>query len=160
MKENGIIRVCIYLLLTVAVPASAEQLAFDEDSLAEIEQHYAGERFLLNLWSVDCPPCRDELEIFSRLQQEDPDINLILVATDGPDLHAEAIAVLREFQLDGIVSWMYADANAERLRYSIDREWFGELPRSYFYAADSSRIAVSGVLDEARIRGWLVPSEF
>ena len=45
--------------------------------------------------------------------------------------------------------------NIERLRYSIDPDWFGELPRNYFYDANSSRIGFSGKLTEDILLEWL-----
>jgi iron complex outermembrane receptor protein len=52
------------------------------------------------------------------------------------------------------VEALFAQLNydIERLRFSIDPTWHGELPRSYFYAADDSFKAHSGILTEEKLQ--------
>jgi len=135
--------------------AAAELRPFQAGSLAEVEQHFVGEPFLLVLWSVDCAPCYGELEMLGRLKQQYPQLNLALVSTDPVAMRDETAKVLKEYRLDIPFNWIFADAHVERLRYRIDPDWFGELPRSYFYDRQHRRRGVSGVLDERQIREWI-----
>lgn len=128
---------------------------FRDDSLAAIERQYAGRPFLLVLWSRDCPICREELPLLGRLKKEHPDAPLVFVATDSPGAEADTAAILASYGLAGADAWAFADPNLERLRYRIDPEWYGELPRTYFYGPDSTRAGKSGRLDIATIRTWL-----
>jgi thiol-disulfide isomerase/thioredoxin len=142
--------VCAVLLL--AAPVRADEIRpLGADTFAHLKAQFAGRSFLVSLWSLDCPPCRQELVMLGELKRENPDFPLLLIATDPIEKRAEALAVLGQFGLDQIESWMFADAFTERLRFSIDPAWYGELPRSYFYAADQSMSAHSGILTRAMI---------
>jgi thiol-disulfide isomerase/thioredoxin len=129
--------------------------AFTADSFAQIKRERAGQPFVLALWSVDCPPCMVELDLLGRLRQEDPDLPLVLVSTDAMDLKADAEDFLRDYGLDDMTSWMFADDYAAPLRFSIDPQWYGELPRSYYFDAQHQSEAHSGIMTEAQLRSWL-----
>jgi hypothetical protein len=125
--------------------------AFGISSFAELKTELSGQPFVLSLWSVDCLPCRVELEMLGELKKQDPSFPLVLISTDSIEKREEAIYILEEYALDGIDSWMFADAFVERLRFSIDPGWYGELPRSYFYDKDHSFIAHSGILTREKL---------
>ncbi|HEX6997468.1 MAG TPA: TlpA family protein disulfide reductase [Gammaproteobacteria bacterium] len=135
--------------------ASAEQAPFDVGDLAEIERRHGGEPFLVVLWSLDCPPCRGELALLGDFRRRHPDLELVLISTDPPEAAALAAQVLSSCGLADAETYGFASRNAERLRHAIDPEWFGELPRAYFYAADGTRRGVSGALGEETLREWL-----
>lgn len=138
--------------LGVAPAARADQIRpFDIETYAAIVAEHAGRPFLVTLWSVDCPPCREELAMLGELKREQPDFPLVLIATDSIDRRADAALLLDHYGLAGFESWMFADAYAEPLRFSIDPGWYGELPRSYFYAVDRSFTAHSGVLTRGMV---------
>ena len=79
----------------------------------------------------------------------------MLVSTDTPAEREAIHATLARHGLEKVEVWMFADEFAEHLRYAVDRHWAGELPRSYFYAADGARRAVTGRPDAALIERWL-----
>ena len=139
-------------LLALALPAAAQELKpFASESLAQITASRAGQPFVLAFWSLTCAHCQQELADFGRRQTA----NLVLVSTDTP-AESEAIrATLARHGLEKVEVWVFADEFAERLHYAVDRHWAGELPRSYFYAADGSRRAVTGRPDMALIERWL-----
>ena len=143
------------LLSTLPGLTFADHRPFNPDSIKQIEQQYAGEPFLLVLWEINCFPCREEMDLLGKLKQSHPDINLVFIATDDISKQPEIVDVLAQHRLADIDSWIFADPNVERLRYSIDPEWFGELPRNYFYDTDSSRIGFSGKLAEEVMEEWL-----
>jgi len=144
------------LSITFSGAVFADHQPFTTDSLRQIEQQYAGEPFLLVIWEINCFPCREELELLGKLKQLHPEMNLSLLATDDISRITEIAIILKDNQLDQVDSWIFADPNIERLRYSIDPEWFGELPRNYFYDADSSRFGVSGRITEEVMNEWLL----
>lgn len=135
--------------------ALAEQMPFDVGDLAKIERRHGGEPFLVVLWSLDCPPCRGELALLGDFRLRHPELELVLISTDPPETAAAAAEVLAGHGLANAESYGFAARNAERLRHAIDPEWFGELPRTYFYAADGTRHGVSGALSEEMLREWL-----
>ena len=143
--------------LTVLVPsaASADHQAFQAGSLQQIEQQYAGKSFLLVLWEINCFPCHEEMALLSTLKKDHPDANVVMISTDDISKQQDITAMLEKHELSGIDSWLFADQNLEKLRYSIDPEWFGELPRNYIYDTDGSRIGFSGKLTQEVLDEWM-----
>jgi thiol-disulfide isomerase/thioredoxin len=133
--------------------------SFRSGSLAAIAAAREGKPFMLNLWSINCPPCRGEMDVLAKLVREHPKFDLVLIAADDPGDATKAQAVLAERGLSEVESWVFGEADAQRLRYEIDSGWHGELPRSYFYDAAHNRIAVSGVLKEAQLKAWIAAAE-
>lgn len=146
---------CAWLISSSAV---AEQLPFVATSMQQIERERAGERFIAVLWSTDCAPCRTELRLLSDLQRTEPELDIVLIATDPIEERALVLDVLSGYRFVAVESWIFADRNAEKLRYAVDPEWFGEMPRAYLYEADSSRRGISGALREELLLEWLAAS--
>ena len=143
------------LVTTFSLSAVAEGLSrFGPESLREIERAHAGEPFIAVVWSIDCAPCRGELELLAELAAEYPRLVAVLIATDDVERAAEAAQIASAY-LPSAESWIFADGSPERLRHAIDPEWFGEMPRAYFYGADSRRIGVSGALEREQVLAWL-----
>ncbi|MFT7130446.1 MAG: thiol-disulfide isomerase/thioredoxin [Gammaproteobacteria bacterium] len=150
-------RVCIklFLLSLFTMSADAEMKSFDADSLMAIEAKYEGKPFVLALWSIDCPPCFTELSTLAKLHQQQPELNIVLVSTDGVENEKLALQIVGQKQLGSVDNWLFSDSFVESLRYSIDPAWHGELPRSYLYKANGNRFAHSGVLTELRLIQWI-----
>jgi thiol-disulfide isomerase/thioredoxin len=152
VMRNKMVRLAGLTLLSVlgmagnALAQTDNIQAFGTTSFAQFKTALAGRPFVVSLWSIDCLPCRVELELLGNLKQSDPEFPLLLISTDSIEKHEEASDILEQYGLHNIDSWMFADAFVERLRFSIDPGWYGELPRSYFYAADHSFKAHSGIL--------------
>lgn len=142
-------------LHTSIASAEARLQPFTADILKQVEAGYAGKPFLLVLWSVHCAPCFAEMELLSEALAQQPDLPVVLVATDAPDMREHVLEVLGDYGLDGARNYHFADAIPEKLHYLIDPEWFGELPRSYRYDANHQRTAHSGTLDQAQLAQWL-----
>lgn len=126
------------------------------DTFAEIKADYAGRPFLLSLWSIDCAPCRLELKILGELKKKDPSFPLVLISADSLEQRETAYYILEEYLLADVTSWMFADNFTERLQYSIDPSWYGELPRSYLFDASHQASAHSGVLTEEQLASFLL----
>jgi len=146
-------------LLNASGLSSAQTLEskpFYHNSLKKIESSYLGQAFLLSVWSQECAPCIKELTILAELKAEYPDLNLVLISTDSIDNASINDSLLAKLgHSDTVNSWAYASEQAEKLRYSIDSNWYGEMPRSYFYDAKGERLATSGLLSEALLRSWI-----
>jgi thiol-disulfide isomerase/thioredoxin len=127
---------------------------FTADSFAAIKQRYAGQEFLLGLWSVDCPPCLVELDMMGQLLKLNPDLPFVLISTDSIADRDSALEFLEDFELDTIESWMFADSFEERLRFSIDPSWYGELPRSYFFDEQHTQKSHSGIMSRELLEEW------
>lgn len=128
--------------------------AFSTESFEEIKASFEGQEFLLGLWSVDCPPCMVEMQFMAELIQLNPDIPYVLVSADPIDQRDYSVEFLEDVGLGDKESWMFADSFVERLRFSIDPNWYGELPRSYFFDSDHAMKSHSGIVSEELLIEW------
>ena len=140
-------------LLTGAATADTF-LPFDASSLAAIRSIHADKPFVLAFWSIHCEPCRDEMGHWNALRRKYPGTPIILVATDPPAERATMIRFLARFNPGTAEQWAFADEFVERVRYSVDPSWRGELPRAYFYDASHRAVARSGSLDMQWLERW------
>lgn len=128
--------------------------AFNAVSFEEIKSSFEGEEFLLGLWSVDCPPCMVEMQYMAKLIELNPDIPYVLISTDPIEQRENSAEYLEDVGLAELKSWMFADSFVERLRFSIDPNWYGELPRSYYFDNTHGMKSHSGIVSEELLRGW------
>ncbi len=148
--------VAFLCLLSMGASGSAADLRpFDEGSLATIRETHAGRPFVLVLWSVHCPPCRDEMALIRDRVASRPGVAAVFVSTDPPAEHAAAQALWDAQGMDGHAGWAFAHDYLERLRWSIDPAWAGELPRLYRYEADHSRRGHSGRIEPGAFEAWM-----
>ncbi len=107
---------------------------------------------ILALWSAECVHCKKNLALFAAMAKAAPGLRLLTLAVEpaGPDLGA----ILDRFGVPG-ARFAYGDDAPERLAFAIDPDWRGELPRTLFFDGRGGVKAVSGVVDEARVRELL-----
>ena len=153
---TGWLAACAAALLLAAggVPA-AELRPFDAGSMAALRAAQAGKPFVLAFWSVHCEPCREELAHWGAWSRSQPGVRFVLVATDTAADRELAESFLARRDLGRVETWAFADAYLERLRWSVDPKWRGELPRAYFYDAGHRAEARSGRLDPGWVEAWL-----
>ncbi|NQZ12179.1 MAG: TlpA family protein disulfide reductase, partial [Algicola sp.] len=85
-----------------------------------------------------------------------PQLPVVLINADGDaQLTQEREALIAKYGLDGLTNLHFVDGKATKGRFVLDPSWYGELPRSYFYQADGSRKAKSGLVSEADLTLWL-----
>ncbi|MEW6313986.1 MAG: TlpA family protein disulfide reductase [Pseudomonadota bacterium] len=145
---------CLGLCVCVATQAQ-EVRPFMRGSQQAIVAAHQGQSFVLALWSLDCAHCRDDLALLGKLQAKYRKIKVVLVATDAPARQREIQAVARQYRLHRAESWVFADSFVERLRYEIDPQWYGELPRTYFFDTHGQATAVSGKLAPQATEDWV-----
>lgn len=93
--------------------------------------------------------------MLGKLIESHPALKLVLVSTDSPDDRKELLSVINGKGVANAEAWVFSRASSSRLRYEVDRIWYGELPRSYFFDGQQNRQAVSGVLDQEAVELWL-----
>lgn len=147
----------IALCLTGAAIAQAADApkAYHSGGLAQIAKTYQGKPFVAVLWSLECSVCMKELDLLAKVLREHPGMNMVLISTDEASNGGEVSAVLEMHGLAKAESWIFAEDDAQRLRYEIDPSWYGELPRSYFYDAAHKRVSISGAVDALHFDAWL-----
>lgn len=143
------------LLATLFVGvAAADVRPFVAGSLKQIQSEHAGRPFILTLWSGTCVHCPAELKALGELARKHPGLDIVLVAADTPDEAAQLEKLAQGYGLGKQSQWVFADAQPERLRFDIDRRWYGELPRTYFFDARHQREGRSGVIAPAHLENW------
>ncbi|NOX09394.1 MAG: TlpA family protein disulfide reductase [Gammaproteobacteria bacterium] len=146
---------CIFLSLPVISGTQDQLRHFVSGSYSDIVLRYQNSSFILVFWSIDCPPCYEELTMLGGLYKQYPVLPVVLVSTDGLDVRTEVEVLISEKGLTGLESWIFTDSLSERLRFEVDKYWYGELPRSYFFSKNQPRHAVSGRLSHAYLMKWL-----
>jgi thiol-disulfide isomerase/thioredoxin len=141
-------------LLASAAAKAAELRVFTSRSFAEIREAGAGRPFVVAFWSTTCSPCAEEMTVLAQLHRAHPAVKVVLVAADGPELQSKVKRFLARHDLGDIETWQFGDEAEERLRYSVDHAWRGELPRAYFFGADGAVIMRSGVPDQKWASDW------
>ncbi len=152
MKYLYTLLLCLYAVCTLA---AQDTKPFVQGSLQSILSTHQGKPFILALWSLDCSHCRDDLALLGKLHQSHAEVEVVLVATDTPARHEEIEAVRKTYRLKHLESWVYADTFTERLRYEIDPQWYGELPRTYFFDAAGHALAISGKFNRTQLMHWI-----
>ncbi len=143
------------------LPLPAEQSAtvdpalldFVSGSMAQISTRQQPP-YIISFWSIDCPPCYKEMKMWRELEKQYPSMKVILISTDTLEFREEVIQTTTDLGVAHFESWQFADS-AERLRFEIDRHWFGELPRTYFHDRNGNTEAISGLLNRDAVEQWL-----
>jgi thiol-disulfide isomerase/thioredoxin len=137
-------------------PAAEELHPFVRGSWKSILSAHAGKPTVVHFWGVTCGPCRIEMPAWGRLLQERPDLSLVVINADlVPNEPGAVRAMLAQTGLARAENWTFGDGFVERLRYEIDPQWQGDIPRTLLIARDGSITVIEGVADPANIRTWL-----
>lgn len=145
----------LLLCASSVVAAAQEAKHFVRGSYQEIVAARAGKPFIVSLWSLDCVHCRDDMALFRNMLKKYPGLDLVLIATDTPEQSPAISRTLQQYRLGRSASWVFADSYTERLRFEVDGQWYGELPRTYFFDAQGHATAISGKLDRAQTERWV-----
>lgn len=143
--------------------ATPEAQPLQRGGYQKIVASHAGKPFIVALWSVSCTHCAEDMALFEQLAKKYSVFNLVLISTDTPEQEAAIARTLNHYHLGStgqerlakIESWVFADSYTERLRYEVDAQWYGELPRTYFYDAKGKAVGISGVLDAQETELWV-----
>jgi len=157
MKRNIILSLVLAAILLLTASFARAEIPlnnFETHSYKAITTQYHGESFLLVLWSVDCPPCIEELPALARFHQANPRANLVMVSTDSKNQQEDIKYLMEKHGLADIQHWVFYGDSVQAIRFSIDPLWYGELPRSYFHHDKNERQARSGRLDEDTLSAW------
>lgn len=154
---SKVLNIIICAITFFSYSVLANVAPFNGDVFDQIKNKNLGKQWLMVLWSVDCPACYKELALIKSLRKENPNIDVIIVNTDGEDeANAESYKVMAKYQLLDTTTYFFEEGTADRNRYAIDPTWYGELPRSYFVDKKGKFNGKSGLVDPALLRKWLL----
>jgi thiol-disulfide isomerase/thioredoxin len=141
----------------VANGASTIELRpFVRGSRGDILKAHAGEPTIVHFWGVTCGPCRTELPHWAKLLRERTDFKFVVINADlVPDAPDAICAMLDQTGLAGAENWMFVDGFVERLRYEIDRQWRGEIPRTMLIGREGAVTTIEGAADMDVVKVWL-----
>jgi len=132
---------------------------FSQDAFTALKQQKLGVRWLMVVWSLDCPACFKELKLIQTLQKANPNKRFEVIyinADDSNEVEFERKQVLAVYGMQNVENFYFVDGQADKSRYQIDPNWYGELPRSYFVDEQGVFHGKSGLLDEVLISKWLL----
>jgi len=158
VKSLGVL---LLLLGTCQIATAQEAQPLLSGSYQHIISAHAGKPFIVALWSLSCTHCGADMEMFEWLLKQNPTLNLVLISTDTPEQNVVIAQRLRQYHLDKsahhqyLESWVFADSFTERLHFEVDPQWYGELPRTYFFDASGKSTAISGVLRADFVEKWV-----
>ncbi len=160
-RRKYLIKSISYILLSGAAwchgvrhAAAGGLLPFDAGTLQALRKTHAGRPFVLAFWSVYCEPCRDEMAVWAAVKRQYPSLPIELVSTDGPAERALIESFFAKYPPGPVQKWLFSDAFSERVRYSVDKRWRGELPKSYFFDAAHKVLVKSGKVNHTWIAAW------
>src|SRR5215469_7570708 len=147
----------LVLATTGAYSATIDNLReFQRGSWNQIRRAHSGEPLVVHIWGVTCGPCRTEMPEWGALLRDRKDMKLVLIDADLVPNEAGAVAaMLDQAGLGGAENWVFGDGFVEPLRYEIDPQWRGEIPRTILIGRDGATTVMEGVVDIAAIRSWL-----
>jgi len=150
--------VATFFCLLLGTSASfAESIAFDKAQLTTVKAQNMGKQWLMLLWSVDCPPCFKELAIIQKLQQKNHDLAVVIINTDANDeINSERKDIIEKFELTNFTNFHFVDGEGDQSRFFIDPNWYGELPRSYFFESNGKSHGKSGLVNKSLLTQWLI----
>jgi thiol-disulfide isomerase/thioredoxin len=150
------------LLAAVGLPgepgcaAPPELKHFVRGSWSEIRQAHAGRPTAVHFWGVSCGPCRVEMPRWGVLLKQRADLDFVTVNADlTPNEPAAAAAMLAETGLASAENWIFSDGFVERLRFEIDPQWQGDIPRTMLIGRDGTTTTIDGSVDPETVRAWL-----
>ncbi len=158
MKRLGFLMGLCLTVLSFA-PASTfatqEIKPFVRGSYQQIIAARQGKPFIISFWSLSCTHCMDEMAMLKKLSKKYPKLDLVLVSTDTPEEIKLVAATLEKVSPRSAETWIFADSYGDRLRFEVDKQWYGELPRTYFFNAKNEVTAISGKLEQKEVEQWI-----
>jgi len=130
-------------------------MPFEINTRNVIEKKYLNQPLIISFWSIDCPYCIDDLKKLGKALSKNKNVKLITVCVDGKESAKKAERILNLAHLPEHERYQYAEVDEDKLRYSIDPTWYGELPRTYFYDTAHQATPLSGKISNSFLDAWL-----
>ena len=149
------LKILLFLLFFSNFSFSYEFMPFEINTRNVIEKKYLNQPLIISFWSIDCPYCIDDLKKLGKALSKNKNVKLITVCVDGKESAKKAERILNLAHLPEHERYQYAEVDEDKLRYSIDPTWYGELPRTYFYDTAHQVTPLSGKISNSFLDAWL-----
>lgn len=156
MKRRLLFAVALVWALLPQHLAAHDQLhAFQRGSWQAILHAHAGRPTMVNFWGVTCGPCKVELPLLGQFVKDNPGVDVVTVNADlVPNAPEATLSMLAKAGLSSVENWTFSDGFVERLRFEIDPNWQGDIPRTMLIARDGKVTIMEGIVDFADVRKW------
>jgi len=155
--KNICITLSFLIILLSSWQANADSKGFTKSNFEQVKQQHIGKKWLMLLWSIDCPACFKEIALIEKIREQQHNINLVIINTDDNDEVAEEREkILSSYNLSSLPNYHFMEGTADMSRYTIDKSWYGELPRSYFIDETGKFHGKSGLVSPALLKMWLL----
>lgn len=159
-KQIHILFACLFCLLAaVSALANAKDAVreFTPDSMKSILATHKGHPFVLVIWSLDCEFCQASLNTLAKEKQQHPNLKVVTLSTDSMEDQEAGSMRRKKLESLGLAAdaWAFGAMPPEQLRYALDKDWRGEMPRSYWFDAKGKSTARSGVITPAVVETFL-----
>jgi thiol-disulfide isomerase/thioredoxin len=149
------LKILLFLLFFSNFSFAYEFMPFEINTRNVIEKKYLNQPLIISFWSIDCPYCIDDLKKLGKALSKNKNVKLITVCVDGKESAKKAERILNLAHLPEHERYQYAEGDEDKLRYSIDPTWYGELPRTYFYDTAHQVTPLSGKISNSFLDAWL-----
>jgi thiol-disulfide isomerase/thioredoxin len=149
------LKILLFLLFFSNFSFAYEFMPFEINTRNVIEKKYLNQPLIISFWSIDCPYCIDDLKKLGKALSKNKNVKLITVCVDGKESAKKAERILNLAHLPKHEQYQYAEVDEDKLRYSIDPTWYGELPRTYFYDKAHQVTPLSGKISNSFLDAWL-----
>ena len=149
------LKILLFLLFFSSLSFAYEFMPFEINTRNVIEKKYLNQPLIISFWSIDCPYCIDDLKKLGKALSKNKNVKLITVCVDGKESAKKAERILNLAHLPEHERYQYAEVDEDKLRYSIDPTWYGELPRTYFYDTAHQVTPLSGKIPNSFLYAWL-----
>lgn len=90
LLSGALSTVALFAVLITVVTAGRQQAQLPDIVLSQLDgssvnlQQSKGQLTIVNLWATWCPPCRREMPVLAKAEQNNPDINFLLINQREP----------------------------------------------------------------------------
>jgi len=129
---------------------------FGEGSWQDLTDAHRGQKLIVHFWRLACAPCLTELPEWGKFLAGHKGAPLVLINWESRPQPADRIrTTLAKAGLAGAENWTLTDGFEQKIRFAIDRDWMGELPRTQLIGRDGSVTTLSGAMDFSKLTAWL-----
>ena len=157
MKPLARALLCCALFAAAAVQGQAGELRpFTSGSWKDVTSASSGKPTIVHFWGLSCGICIAELPEWGAFAAKHPDARLVLINWDRRPQDVKRISeTLAKNKLAGVENWVLADDFEDKARFTVDRTWIGELPRTRLIAANGKTTGLSGTTNFHELGAWL-----
>lgn len=104
-----------------------------------------------NFWATWCAPCVKEMPYFEKVQNDDPEIELIFISMDDGRKPERVTNFIERRSVKAPV-YLLNDVDYNKWIDKVDPSWSGAIPATLFIKPDGGRYFHEGEVDENQLK--------